>query len=297
MTRARPTVSIGIPVYNGERYLAETVHAFLHQTYEDFELVICDNASTDGTERIGRDLAALDSRVRYERNAVNIGSARNYRRAFELTHGKYFRWNAADDLPARDALACAVDILDHHPDVVLAYPRTRFIDEHGNELEDYDDGLHAMHDRPGDRFIHVLTNIGYCNAIYGLIRADVLRRTRLLGTFIGSDVCFHAELSLYGKFFEIPERQFFRRFHAEASSSLSTSALQQFYNPGRSRGLYLREWRHLLENSRSVLRAPIRPMEKARTLSRLARIAVRSRDAFAREIGLAARHLLGRSAA
>ena len=73
----QPTVSLGLPVYNGENYLAATLDALLAQTYRDFELIICDNASTDGTEAIGRRYAAADRRVRYHRNAENIGASAN----------------------------------------------------------------------------------------------------------------------------------------------------------------------------------------------------------------------------
>jgi glycosyltransferase involved in cell wall biosynthesis len=292
VTVPTPPVSIGIPVFNGERYLASAVDAFLNQTFADFELIICDNASTDRTEEIGRAFADGDPRVQYVRNAVNIGSARNYRRVFQLARGKYFRWHAADDLAASDAIAKCYAILEAEPDVVLAYPRSVFIDERGQQLSTYDDRLQALHDRPSDRFIHVLSNIGYCNAIYGLIRADVLRKMRPLGTFIGSDICFHAQLSLYGKFHEVPEFLFFRRFHADASSSKSGTQLQDFYNPGRRDRLYLREWRHFVENLSSIARAPIGVAEQARAAAWLSLNALRSRDRFVDELKQSFRQLL-----
>jgi len=287
-----PPISIGIPVYNGERYVATAVAAFLEQTFGDFELIICDNASTDRTQEIARALAATDPRVRYVRNQANIGSARNYRRVFELARGKYFRWHAADDLAGPEVLARTYEVLENEPEIVLAYPRTIFIDEHGHRLTTYDDRLQTLHARPSARFIHVLENIGYCNAMYGLVRANVLRKTRLLGTFIGSDVCFHAELSLYGKFREIPECLFFRRFHGEASSSKTGAQLQEFYHPGRRDRVYLREWRHFAENLRSVARAPIGIAEQARAAVWLSRSAVRSRDRYLGEVKQAVRHLL-----
>ena len=86
-------MSIGLPVYNGERYVREALEAVLSQTFSDFELVICDNASTDGTRKICQDVARNDSRVRYYRNAKNLGAARNFNRCFTLAHpSEYFKW-------------------------------------------------------------------------------------------------------------------------------------------------------------------------------------------------------------
>ena len=92
-----PRVSIGLPVYNGDNYLAETLDSILAQTFTDFELIISDNGSTDRTEAICRRYAAQDHRVRYVRNPSNLGAARNYKRAFELARGEYFKWNGHDD--------------------------------------------------------------------------------------------------------------------------------------------------------------------------------------------------------
>lgn len=93
-----PGVSVGLPVYNGERYLAAAVDTILGQTFEDFELIIADNASTDGTAAIARDFAKRDARVRYVRNATNIGAIANFNLVFKLARGEYFKWNGYDDM-------------------------------------------------------------------------------------------------------------------------------------------------------------------------------------------------------
>src|SRR5215212_2547350 len=97
-----PQVSLGVPVYNGEKYLAEALESLLQQDYADFEIIISDNASTDGTEEICRNFAGRDKRIRYYRNETNIGASPNYNRTFELARGRYFKWCAHDDvcLPA-----------------------------------------------------------------------------------------------------------------------------------------------------------------------------------------------------
>src|SRR6266849_10693746 len=95
---SRPRVSIGMPVYNREKYVGASIEAHLNQTYTDFELVITDNASTDRSDEICRAFAAKDSRVKYYRNPQNLGAAGNYNRCFELSVGEYFRWTLSDDL-------------------------------------------------------------------------------------------------------------------------------------------------------------------------------------------------------
>src|SRR5689334_5828767 len=103
-SRRPPQVSMAVPVYNGERYLGEALDSLLAQTFEDFELIICGNASTDGTGEIARHYAAKDRRVRYVRNERNLGLGGNVRRAFALSSGAYFRWHAADDLCGPESL-------------------------------------------------------------------------------------------------------------------------------------------------------------------------------------------------
>ena len=126
-----PRVSIGLPVYNGEKFIREAIDSIFSQTFEDFELIISDNGSTDRTQQICQAYAAQDLRIRYYRNKKNIGAARNYNLVFELASGEYFKWAAHDDLCAPEYLERCVEILDRDPDVVLCYPKTSIIDEHG----------------------------------------------------------------------------------------------------------------------------------------------------------------------
>src|SRR3990167_3879396 len=97
MRATSPRVSIGLPVFNGEEYLPRAFDCLIQQDYEDFEVIISDNASTDATETLCRDLARQDNRIRYYRNETNIGARRNYNRVFELARGDFFKWASHDD--------------------------------------------------------------------------------------------------------------------------------------------------------------------------------------------------------
>ena len=117
-----PRVSIGLPVYNGENYMAAAIDSLLAQTFTDFELIISDNASTDATEQICRDYAHRDGRIRYYREEVNRGAAWNFTHTFELARGEYFKWHAHDDLCARPCWSAASRCLMTTPPPCCAMP-------------------------------------------------------------------------------------------------------------------------------------------------------------------------------
>jgi len=213
--RDRPLVSIGLPVYNGERFLRETLEALLTQEFNDYELLISDNASTDGTEAIAREFAERYPRISYQRNAENLGAARNFELLVERARGTYFIWASAHDLLAPTFLSKCVEIMDSRPSVILCYCHTRFIDAEGKAfmLQRAPDtrglGRHA-------RYKAALWHLP-CYAIYGLHRTATLRQAMpILGT-LGMDFIMLTELALLGEFALIPEPLFGLRLLVEKS--------------------------------------------------------------------------------
>lgn len=292
-----PRVTIGVPVYNGEKYLPHCLDSLLAQTYSDIEILICDNASTDRTEHICRDYAARDSRIRYVRNAVNIGLGGNFRRVLELARGEYFKAAAADDWCGPEYIALCVTALDSNPFSVLAYPRTRIVDDAGNPVNDCEDSLGVTSSSPSERFIHLMQTIRLCNALYGVTRTAVLRRTGWLAEYRTADSVLLAELSLHGKFQEIPEFLFFRRFHAGDTSKLSKSgAMDEYLKPGGTRkiGMLCVAWHRLLDFNLAVLRAPLSLRQKVKLLLWLLRFSIWQRKALVSEIRLALRVIWAR---
>ncbi|MGH7770052.1 MAG: glycosyltransferase family 2 protein [Candidatus Binatia bacterium] len=225
MNNQKLRISIGLPVYNGERFLAETLDSLLVQTYTEFELIISDNASTDRTEEICRRYAAKDQRVRYYRNSTNIGIGRNFNRVFELSTAEYFKWASADDLCKPGHLAACLSMMDSDETVVLVYPKTSFIDENGLPLDLKDPGWDLRSEAAHERLRYVLRARHWVNPHYGLIRASALANTRLMPSYPGGDYRLLAELSLRGKFVEIPDNVFFRRIHPWASSQNLTNLM------------------------------------------------------------------------
>jgi len=264
MATPGPRVSIGVPVYDGENYLTETLDSVLAQTFTDFELIISDNASTDRTEAICRKYAAQDHRIRYVRNASNLGAARNYNRVFELARGEYFKWNGHDDPLAPLFLERCVEILDGDPGIVLCFARNRAIDERG---QDYDVGALTARtfapkpqlDSPEAhvRFYHTVVADHPQGAIFGLIRRSVLAQTALIGSYRMSDLVLLGELALRGRFHQVPETLQGRRFHAQQGRNAYKSAhlREMWFDPNRSQTRnhpYLRLFR---EHMNAVRRA------------------------------------------
>lgn len=211
MTKA-PRLTIGLPVYNGERYLAESVEALLGQSYEDFELIISDNASTDSTADICASYVKQDTRVRYLRQPRNIGCAPNHNTLVIQARGELFKWASDDDLYARDLLKSCVDALDAHPGAVLAHSWTAIIDDTGivTRAVPYPHATGAV--SAPDRFRSLLFGRGGDDD-GGIIRTNVLRQTALNGSYYRADRTFVSELALHGPFYHIPEWLYFRRDH------------------------------------------------------------------------------------
>lgn len=213
---ATPRVSIGLPVFNGENYLADALDSILAQTYRDFELIICDNSSSDATPDICRNYAARDARISYRQNTQDIGPCFNFNRAVDLASGEYFKWAAHDDLLAPAFIEKCVAVLDADPGVILCHSLTRIIDERGRELAIYDSNLRgAAAERQSKRFAALILSQHVCSDMFGLFRIDALRRSRrLAGNYHGCDRAMLGELALLGRFAHIPEPLFLNREHS-----------------------------------------------------------------------------------
>lgn len=248
-----------MPLYNAEMFLEQTLDSLLAQTFNDFEIIISDNASTDQTKTICQSFMAKDSRIRYFRNEKNLGAAFNYNRTFELSSGKYFKWAAGDDVCAPDYLEKCVPVLEEHPEVVLCYPRTTIIDEYGRTIKQYHDGLDLRSPNMSDRFRWAVQRTLECNAVFGLIRSDILRKTPKIGNYNSTDRVLLVELTLYGQFYEIPERLFLRRDHAKASSSnTSAESQQEFYDPKIKENIRMVHWNLFIQHLAVIHRAQVK---------------------------------------
>jgi glycosyltransferase involved in cell wall biosynthesis len=260
-------MTIGVPVYNGEQYLAESLEALVGQTYEDFELIISDNASTDGTEAICRRYARADSRVRYLRQPRNKGCAANHNVLVNAARGELFKWAMDDDLYARDLLERCVAALDEYPNVVAAHSWTGLVDGAGAVTQAVRYPLDTASAHAPDRFRSLLFASGGDDD-GAVIRTNVLRRCAPLDSYHHADRTIVSELALHGPFYQVPDWLYFRRDHPDRIERASPGVRSRCtsYDPRRAD-----RWRHptvrlLVEYAlgyvAAIRRAPLSPTDK-----------------------------------
>jgi glycosyltransferase involved in cell wall biosynthesis len=209
-----PRVSIGLPVLNGERYLAKTIDSILGQSFTDLELIISDNASTDRTGEICEEYARRDRRVRYFRNARNLGAGPNYDGCFHRARGTYFKWAAHDDSLAPDYLAKAVTALDAAPDAVLCTVGIQEIGPDDQKLRTYANSFPGITSaNPAERFAAVIHARHQCEDFFGLYRRSALVGSGLHDNYSGSDRVLLAEMALRGPWVSVPDPLFLHREH------------------------------------------------------------------------------------
>jgi len=227
-----PHVSVGLPVRNGERFLGRQLESLLAQDFQDLEIVISDNASTDATEEICRRFAAADPRIRYHRSEENHGLAWNHNRTFELARAPYFKWAGYDDEHEPAYVSKTLSVLEADPSVICCHTASVVIDEAGREHERW-----PARERTASPVPHVRLNEMLrphpVDMMYGLMRADVLARTGLHRAFPDSDHVLLAELALLGRLVELPEPLFRRRRHdANAADALPDDRAKWQYFAG-----------------------------------------------------------------
>jgi glycosyltransferase involved in cell wall biosynthesis len=271
MSGAIPAVTVGVPAYNAETHLAETLRSILAQTFTDFELVIADNASTDGTEAICRDFARLDPRIRYIRREHNIGAPRNYNSLVSEARGRFLKWSSSNDIIQPEFLAACVPVLEARQDVVLTYARTRYFDSASGSVRDHVDNLDLQSDDPVERYRQCDQRLIANNIMNGVIRVRALRCSTLHGDYPSSDIALMMELALYGKFVEIPQPLFYRRTEAGARYGEGTASMHRQYYPDDAYGSSRRHWQRMRQLIRGATRAPVSPSQRLRLYDYLAR--------------------------
>ena len=200
-----PLVSVGLPVFNGEKDLARALNALLNQDYNNLEIIISDNGSTDRTPEICEEFLKKDSRIKYYLSSENRGSNWNFNKVFDLSSGKYFMWAAHDDLREPSFVRACVENLEQFPEAVLCHTHTEIFIKSRKEtlcvahLDSFD-GVTGLVERYRETLKHFPAI-----AIYGVYRSAAMKKTHLMRPIIASDLAFIQELSIYGSFVQVPE--------------------------------------------------------------------------------------------
>jgi glycosyltransferase involved in cell wall biosynthesis len=276
------TVTIGLPVFNGQRFLRECLNSLQAQSFADFELIISDNASTDGTPDVVAEYARHDPRIRFERSLKNHGAAWNHRRVLGLARSRYFKWCGADDICHPDFLAMCIAALERSPAAVLAFPKAVIIDEAGVPVTRTGEHLPLESRDVVERFTALMSAVSVTqNPFYGVMRRAILGRARPMGAYLASDRCLMAELALLGPFALVPEYLMERRVHAGNKRTHTDD--QRFFHPATPDRFRTREWRVLGAHIGAIARAPVALSTKLRLFARLASWIVQQRVDLASE--------------
>jgi GT2 family glycosyltransferase len=289
-----PRVTIGLPVFNGEAFLAAAIDTLLAQTYRNFELIISDNASTDGTEAICRDRAARDARIRYYRSDANRGAMWNFNRVVELARGEYFKWAAHDDKHEPTYVERCVEALDRHADVVLACTKLIDIDDDGVRKEVEVPHLRWDSPRPNVRFRALANPHHRCESVFGVIRTDVLRKTGLLSDYAGCDRVLLAQIALAGKFYEVPEVLFLHREHKKRSTKeyKSEQTRSAWFNTARAGKPDVPHMKMLRGYANVVRNADVPWADKFACFAMLVPWSIRNRPGLWKDVHFAVAHAL-----
>jgi glycosyltransferase involved in cell wall biosynthesis len=217
-----PTITVAIPVFNGEKYIGKAIESVLNQSFSDFRLIICDNRSTDGTQDVC--LSFKDSRIEYHQNERNLGIAGNHNRAFEKNTSPYFKWLSHDDLIAPTYLEKCVALLQQNPDLAIAHSKTLVIDQNDKVTANYDRYIYLNSFEASDRLRRLLW-MDFVPEIHGLMRSEFLKKTRLYRGFAGADRNLVAHMILLGEVAYVEEHLFSYRVHSENYSNGNKSDL------------------------------------------------------------------------
>jgi glycosyltransferase involved in cell wall biosynthesis len=278
-------LTVGMPVYNADRFLTKALDSIIGQTFKDFELVLSDNSSTDRTEEICRDYAARDPRIRYFRNAKNMGAGWNFRRVYSLANGKYYKSAAHDDLIEPTFLEECIGALEADPGLVLAHSRTKIISPTGDVVEHYDLPLRLDSPDPLVRWRDLLLNDHMCFPIFGVFRLDALRQCPPQGSYVNADGMLLAQVGLIGRFWESDKFLFSYTRHENQSSQTAPARLKsqgfrlirrhgtlpcsEWWDPAKTHKVNFPEFRQFYEYAASVKRATLSPWQKVRAYSLL----------------------------
>lgn len=208
----QPTVCVGLPVYNGGTFLSQAIESILSQDFQNIELIISDNCSTDITEEVCLKYQTMDKRIKYHRLEENLGIGLNFKNVLGLSSAPYFMWASHDDMRERTFITKCLERLESDPSIALVYPRSRVLDNNSRFLGIANDHVNANQDSGVERFRHIIWELGMCNMVYGLHRTNMLKKVRTWDESIFADTLFLAEIALLlGKIVQIDDVLFVRR--------------------------------------------------------------------------------------
>ncbi len=203
---------MAMPAYNSAGYIKVAIDSILSQSYKDITLFISDNCSTDGTYEIVMQQAKQDERIVVFRQDKNIGAAANFTFLVSKAESQYFMWASSHDCWSSNYVETLARQLSENHDQVLCYGEAKRIDELGGLIPNVSaDRFECLEEKSNQRAAKLVSQLESCHMIYGLMKTEAIKNTRLRLKCIGPDHVILAELSLRGKIAFCPEATLFLR--------------------------------------------------------------------------------------
>jgi glycosyltransferase involved in cell wall biosynthesis len=253
-------VGIGLPVYNNEKYIVQTLDSILSQSYKDITLYILDDASTDRTPEICKEYAKRDKRIIYSANEKNIGPFDNHAKVLSMASEEYFTFARGHEILSQTVIEDCLQILENQKDVVLAFPSTQWIDMNGHVMKDKYIGV--MDTRGFDvatRCVLVFWDTG--NTFYGLSKTELMKKGRIYPKVYAADKIFLLKLAIRGSFAHVHSATRCRRYLYSNEPKKKLHRRYKTQNPDIKGMLYFP-----LYMCASILSSPISRFEKIKIL-------------------------------
>ena len=213
-------VTIGIPVYNEEKHLAETIESAINQEFTDINIVISDNGSTDNSAEIIKYYSELDKRIRSIYLSKNIGPIGNFCSLLDNTTTKYFVILGGHDLFLSHYIGEAISFLEANQDCVMSYPESRLVDGNDEILQYTDSDIDSVGLNHLQRMTKVAANLSWCTCFHGVFRTDVIKQLPILN-IRGSDHLLLFAASYYGSIHWIRKLGILRRESHQESTEMT----------------------------------------------------------------------------
>jgi glycosyltransferase involved in cell wall biosynthesis len=199
-----PKLSIGMPLYNGGRFIEKSISSLINQTYTDFELIISDNCSNDDTEEICLKFKENDNRIKYYKQESNLGATSNFNYVLNNSSGEYFMWAAFDDIWDPNFISECINVLENNLDCVSVF--THFIIYDINSYKEIEriTPSSLSSDLPSVRIMKSFENL-VPNMIYGIHRREILAKNKYIVNQDWNDILIVAHQVFFGKYFILPK--------------------------------------------------------------------------------------------
>lgn len=222
-----PLISIAVPIYNEEIYIASALDSLLNQTYSNIQILVFDNASTDLTGKICQQYAKKHSNIKYFAAEKNIGAAANYEKALSFASGEYFMWAGGHDLWSSELVSECIKDLQQKPNAVLAFGSTYWIDKNEKLKNKYSGWTDTQGMDVIARFFCVFW--GNMHPILGVIRLQALQNTLFYKT-VGTDLLLLLQLVLQGDFIHATKTICYRREANNRTNETYSQRMQRYNN-------------------------------------------------------------------